>query len=180
MVATSCQSQRTVVEEPTAGPNLLPTLVGKVADDGVASSLVAAEAYIGPDEFYIRYERDDGLVYGGGRWSHRLEIGEGERQFEGRYAGPYILPIEVQRTTRWPEMPVNLITPRILSNDQWLRYLNSLFVSVLPEDEKVGVVMHFEADDYFVYLNERGDIETRLHIDKPADYAIKERVQQSK
>jgi len=175
-VATSCQSQRTVVEELSAEPDEMPTLVGRFADEGVASSLVADEAYIGPDDFYIRYERDDGLVYAGGRWSHRLEIGVGERQFDGKYAGPYILPIEVQRTTRWPEMPLILITPRILSNDQWLRYLNSLFVSVLPEDEKVGVVMHFEADDYFVYLNERGDIETRLHIDKPTGYTVKERV----
>ena len=174
--AASCQSQRTEVEDQPAPADELPTLVGKFAEEGVASSLISDEAYIGPDDFYIRYERNDGVVYAGGRWSHRLDIEAVEQQTDGRYAGPYILPIEYQQSERWPEVPGKLITPRILSSQQWLRYLNSLFATVLPEEEKAGVVMHFDADDYFLYLNERSDIEARLHINKPADYTVKERI----
>ena len=174
--AASCQSQRTEVEDQPAPADELPTLVGKFAEEGVASSLISDEAYIGPDDFYIRYERNDGVVYAGGRWSHRLDIEAVEQQTDGRYAGPYILPIEYQQSERWPEVPGKLITPRILSSQQWLRYLNSLFATVLPEEGKAGVVMHFDADDYFLYLNERSDIEARLHINKPADYTVKERI----
>jgi cardiolipin synthase len=176
LAAAACQSQRTGVEDQDAVADELPTLVGRFAEEGVASSLISDEAYIGPDDFYIRYERDDGIVYAGGRWSHRLDIEAVEQQTDGTYAGPYILPIEYQQSQRWPEVPGKLITPRILSSEQWLRFLNSLFATVLPEEEKAGVVMHFDADDYFLYLNERGDIEARLHIDKPADYAVKERI----
>ena len=176
LAAASCQSQRTEVEDQTEVADELPTLVGKFAEEGVASSLISDEAYIGPDDFYIRYERNDGVVYAGGRWSHRLDIEVVEQQTDGRYAGPYILPIEYQQSERWPEVPGKLITPRILSSQQWSRYLNSLFATVLPEEEKVGVVMHFDADDYFLYLNERSDIEARLHINKPADYTVKERI----
>ena len=176
LAAAACQSQRTGVEDQDAVADELPTLVGRFAEEGVASSLISDEAYVGSDDFYIRYERDDGIVYAGGRWSHRLDIEAVEQQTDGRYAGPYILPIEYQQSQRWPEVSGKLITPRILSSEQWLRFLNSLFATILPEEEKAGVVMHFDADDYFLYLNERGDIEARLHIDKPADYTVIERI----
>ena len=137
---------------------------------------MADEGYVGPDQFFIKYERDDGVVYAGGRWSHRLDIQAVEQQTDGLYAGPYILPIEYQQSERWSEITGKLITPRILSSEQWLRFLNSLFASILSEEEKAGVVMHFDADDYFLYLNERSDIEARLIIEKPADYTVSERI----
>lgn len=176
LTAASCQSQRTGPEDRETPAEELPTLIGRFAEEGVANSLIADEAYIGPDDFYIRYERNDGVVYAGGRWSHRLDITAVEQQVYGHYAGPYIMPIEFQQAQRWPEVPGKLITPRILNSSQWRRFLNGMFATVLPEEGNVGVVMHFDADDYFLYLNERGDIEARLLINKPADYTVVDRI----
>jgi len=173
---TACQTRPPADDYAIEPPDDYRTLIGKFAEEPVTTSLVADEAYIGPDDFYIRYESDAGVVFAGGRWSHRLDILAVEQQTDGRYGGPYILPIEYQQTIRWPSVPGKLITPRILSSERWVRYLNSLFESVLPEGGEAGIVMHFNSDDYFMYLNERGDIEARLVINKPADYVVHERI----
>ena len=150
----------------------LPTLIGGFAHVGVSKSLVATEAYVDMNDFYVRYENEDGEVYAGGQWAKRLDITRVEEQKDGMFEGPYILPIDYQQEERWLSIPEKPIRPRILSSEQWGRFLNSLLASVLPEDEKLGVVIHFDADDYFMYINEIGDIEARLHIDKPADYSV--------
>lgn len=152
-------------------------LVGKFADEGVSQPLVADEAYVDMQDFFVRYHSEDGIVYAGGRWSQRLDIATVEQQQDGVYGGPYILPIEFQQSARWDSIPESPITPRILDSRQWKRFLNSLMASLLPEDEKLGVVMHFEADDYFLYLNARGDVEARLLVDKPAEFRISEQLE---
>ena len=154
----------------------LPTLTARFAEQGVAHSLIATEAYVDMDDFYVRYESEDGEVYAGGRWSKRLDIMEVEQQRDGLYAGPYILPIDYQRQERWPSIPDEPIVPRILGSEQWGRFLNSLLASLLPEEAKQGIVMHFDADDYFLFINDIGDIESSLFIDKPADYSVQESV----
>ena len=154
----------------------LPTLTASFAEQGVANSLVATEAYVDMDDFYIRYESEDGEVYAGGRWSKRLDITKVEQQRDGLYDGPYILPIDYQRQERWPSIPDEPIVPRILGSEQWGRFLNSLLASLLPEEAKQGIVMHFDADDYFLFINDIGDIESSLFIDKPADYSVQESV----
>jgi len=158
-------------------PEEYPTLTGRFADEGVTEPLVADEAYLDMQDFYVRYQGEDGTVYAGGRWSDRLDIKLVEQQQDGYYAGPYIMPIDYQQAERWDSIPESPIRPRILSSEQWKRFLNSLMASVLPEEEKSGVAMHFDADDYFLYLNERGDVEARLLIDKPADYQVSENIE---
>ena len=175
-ILTACQLPPPATKDAAEPAEEYRTLAGKFAEDGVSSSLVADEAYIGPNDFYVRYKRDDGVVFAGGRWSHRMDITAIEQQTDGTYGGPYILPIEYQQSIRWPSVPGKLITPKILSSEVWVRFLNSLFASVLPEDDKAGVVMLFDSDDYFLYRNERGDIESRLVIEKPSDYSVSERI----
>ncbi len=148
----------------------LPTLKGRFADEGVASPLVADEAYVDMENYFIRYRSKDGVVYAGGKWSDRMDISVVEAQTDGNFAGPYIMPFDYQQRDRWNAIPDTPIIPPILSSKQWTNFLGSLFSSILPEEEKIGVVMHFVSDDYFMYLNERGDIEVRLFIDKPPDY----------
>jgi len=176
LCAASCQVHQTDLKDEPDNPDQLPTLVGKFADEGVSSPLVADEAYVDMDNFFVRYSSEEGVVYAGGRWSERLDIEAVEQQTDGTYGGPYILPIEYQQSGRWPEIPEKPITPRILSSEQWTRFLNQLLASVLPTERKLGVVMHFDSDDYFLYLNERREIEARLIIEKPADYTVSERI----
>ncbi|MDH4108579.1 MAG: phosphatidylserine/phosphatidylglycerophosphate/cardiolipin synthase family protein [Gammaproteobacteria bacterium] len=151
-----------------------PTLVGRFAEEADLSQLIAREAFIGADEFYVSYDTPAGPVYAGGNWSDRIDILAVEQDTSGTYSGPYILPLDYQQPERWTEIPDRPIRPRQLRVEQWHRFRESFFDSVLPEDGKAGVVMHFDSDDYFLYHNEIGNFEARLLIDKPADYTIVE------
>ena len=52
----------------------LPRLQGRFAEQGVLSPLIAVEAYVGDEEFYVSYESADGLVYAGGNWANRIDL----------------------------------------------------------------------------------------------------------
>jgi len=165
---------------PSAGANGddfsdYPTLVGRFADEPDLEPLIAREAFIGDNEFYVSYDTSQGRVYAGGNWSERIDILAVEQDDSGTYGGPYILPLEYQRPDRWPDVPEKPIQPRQLTVEQWHRFRESFFDSVLPAAGKAGVVMHFDSDDYFLYHNEIGNFEARLLIDKPADYSVAER-----
>jgi cardiolipin synthase len=151
-------------------------LVGRFAEEGVRVPLVAEEAFIGDDEFYISYQSTDGLVYSGGNWSSRIDILAVENDTSGTYTGPYILPLDFQQPDRWAEIPSTPIRPRLLSSDQWDRFRDDLFASVIPREIKVGIVMHFNNDDYFLYYNDIGKFEARLITEKPVDYRVIESI----
>ncbi len=72
-------------------------------------------------------------------------------------------------------MPESAVELQILSSEQWGRFREQLFASLLPRTGKRGAVMHFDRDDYFLYYNERNEFEARLLMDKPVDYAVAER-----
>ena len=151
-------------------------LVGKFAEEPVARPLVAVEAFIGPTEFYLAFEAEDGIVYSGGNWSNRVDLtGLGQGADES-YAGPYILPLEYQQATRWAAMPEAPIVPRLLSSKYWNRFIDEVFASVLPKADMTGIVMHFGEDDYFLYYNDINNFESRLLIDKPEAYIVAERI----
>lgn len=162
-------------DEPAAADDLR-VLIGRFADEGVKTPLVIDEAFIGDEEFYVSYRGIDGLVYSGGNWSDRIDILAVEQSTDGTYAGPYILPLDYQQRDRWPETPVSPIRPRVLSSDQWGRFRTSLFANVIPKTSGVGIVMHFDTDDYFLYNNDQGRFEARLFIDKPAEYKVVESI----
>ena len=92
------------------------------------------------------------------------------------YGGPYILPLEFQQRKRWSEIPESPIRPRLLTTEQWDRFRSDLFASVIPRTGKVGVAMHFDNDDYFLYYNEVDRFEARLLPDKPQDYSVGESI----
>ena len=116
------------------------------------------------------------MVYAGGTWSERIDIQAVEANTDGTYSGPYILPLEYQQRNSWDEVPANPIVPRLLTAEQWGRFRDALFDSVIPKDGQSGLVMHFDADDYFLYHNELGNFEARLITDKPTDYRVGERI----
>ncbi|MDH3759071.1 MAG: hypothetical protein OES93_14560, partial [Gammaproteobacteria bacterium] len=63
LVTAGCTSQQ---PEQVPEDDDLRVLPGRFADEPVAKPLVAVEAYIGSDEFFVAYEGEDGLVYSGG------------------------------------------------------------------------------------------------------------------
>jgi hypothetical protein len=145
---TGCSSQPELVSD--FAPENYPILPAKFAEQGVASSLVTSEAFIGDDEFFISYESEDGLIFAGGNWSNRIDIAAVEVNTDGTYGGPYILPLDFQQRERWSAVPESPIRPRLLSSEKWDRFRDDLFASVLPRTEKTGVAMHFDNDDYFL------------------------------
>jgi cardiolipin synthase len=153
-----------------------PILPARFAEQGVSTLLVATEAFVGDDEFYISYESADGVVYAGGNWSRRIDISAVESNTDESYAGPYILPLEYQQLEQWKDRPTSPIFPQLLTIDQWDRFRESLFTSVLPRGRKLGVAMHFDNDDYFLYYNDVDRFEARLLEDKPADYSVSESI----
>jgi cardiolipin synthase len=151
-------------------------LPGKFAEEPVTQPLVAVEAFIGPDEFYLSFESEDGVVYSGGNWSNRVDLNALGQSDDESYAGPHILPLEYQQAARWAETPDAPIVPRILSSKYWNRFIDQVFASVLPKADMTGIVMHFGEDDYFLYYNDINNFESRLLIDKPAAYIVAESI----
>jgi cardiolipin synthase len=171
LAVASCSTQYSTADDPGQG---YPTLQGKFVESGMRQPISAIEAFVGDTEFYVSYETADGLVYAGGNWSNRIDIAALEQADDGTYSGPYLLDLEYQQDERWTDIPASSITPILLSSEQWARFREQLFDSVLPKTEKSGVVMHFNNDDYFFYYNEQMEFEAPLFVDKPADYAVRE------
>ncbi len=160
-----------------AGPTEYPVLIGRFADEDVRQPLQVRDAFIGEEQFYVSYVGPDGLVHAGGNWSDRIDIRALTESDDDSYAGPYILPLQYQQREPWADLPFDPIRPRLLSAEQWGRFRDRLFEAVMPEDRKAGLVMHFDADDYFLYHNELGNFESRLITDKPGDYRVAKRIE---
>ena len=173
MMVAGCASQDSATQVDTGE---LRTLPGRFAEEPVTQPLVAVEAYIGRDEFYLAYEGPDGLVYSGGNWSNRIDLNALQQGADGDYAGPFILSLEYHRPVRWDELPEDPIVPRLLSSKYWNRFIDMVFETVLPKAEMTGIVMHFGEEDYFLYYNDINNFEARLIIDKPENYVIAETI----
>ena len=137
---------------PEALPDDIHVLPGKFAEEPVTKPLTAIEAFIGPDEFYLSYESEEGIVYSGGNWKNRVDLSAFSPDSEDDYAGPFILPLEYRQATRWAEIPNSPITPRLLSSKHWGRFTEQVFESVLPKADMTGIAMHFGDDDLFSLL----------------------------
>ncbi len=151
-------------------------LAGRFAEEPVTQPLVAVEALIGPTDFYVSYEGEDGLVYSGGNWSDSVDITALAEGSEPTYAGPYILPLEYHQRARWPDLPESPIVPGVLSSKYWNRFIDTVFESVLPKAAMTGIVMKFGEDDYFLYYNDINNFESRLLTDKPKTYVVAETI----
>lgn len=166
LVLSACASS------PEPLPDDIHLLPGKFAEEPVTHSLNAIEAYIGPDEFYLSYESEEGIVFSGGNWSSRVDLAAFQPGSDESYAGPFIIPLQYRQATRWRELPDSPIVPRILSSKYWNRFIERMFESVLPKADMTGIVMHFGEDDYFLYYNDINNFESRLLIDKPQNYVV--------
>ena len=174
MIATAGCAAPQVQEHPTHED--LRLLPGRFADEPVTKPLVAVEAYIGSDEFYVAYDSEEGRVYSGGNWSNRVDLTALKQGTEGDYAGPFILPLEYHQEKRWQTLPDNPIVPRLLGSKYWNRFIDEVFETVLPKADMTGIVMHFGEEDYFLYYNDINNFEARLIIDKPDNYIVAETI----
>ena len=171
-----CMLQSSCAPAPVAEPDDIHVLPGKFAEEPVTEPLRAVEAFIGPDEFFLAYESEEGIVYSGGNWSHRVDLSAFGPESEDDYTGPFIVPLEYRQAKRWPETPESPIVPRILSSKDWNRFIDRVFATVLPKSEMTGIAMHFGDDDYFLYYNDINNFESRLLIDKPENYRVSESI----
>jgi cardiolipin synthase len=154
----------------------LRILPGHFAEEPVTRPLVAAEAFIGTDEFFVSFESEDGLVYSGGNWSNRVDLAALRPEHSDGYTGPFILPLEYVQRNRWAELPTTPVVPRLLSSKYWNRFIGEVFESVLPKADMTGIVMHLGEEDYFLYYNEKNKFEARLIIEKPENYVVAETI----
>jgi hypothetical protein len=173
LVCGACASSQPATEAPAED---LHTLPGRFAEEPVTQPLVATEAFIGTENFYLAYEGEEGVVYTGGNWSNRIDLTALSQGPDGDYEGPFILPLEYHQRNRWNEVPENPIVPRLLGSKYWGRFTSLLFESVLPKAEMTGIVMHFGEEDYFLYYNDINNFEARLIIDKPENYTVAESI----
>ena len=150
-----------------------PTLIGTFADEGDLVPLVADQAYIGEFEFFIRFRKGDDTLYGGGEWASRIALQE---VASPESAGPYIVPLEYQRSSRWNLAPNDVTQARILGSDDWQEFRDQLFAAVLPRKKKTGIVLDFGIDDYFLYYDNKGAFQATVIQEKPAEYRIDRRV----
>ena len=154
-----------------------PTLVGRFAEETETHPLIADEAWLSGTDFYVRFRRGDKVHYGGGNWAERipiLELREG-----GRYDGPFLLPLQYERSVRWAELPADRKPVRLLSIADWHALRERLFATLLSRDERSGVVLHLSVDDYFLYYNEQGNFVATVIDEKPGTYAIAQRITMS-
>ena len=161
-------------EEPPDDIHILP---GKFAEEPVTQPLKAVEAFIGPEEFYLSFESEEGIIYSGGNWSSRVDLAAFQPGSEDDYTGPFIIPLEYRQVTRWTDTPDSPITPRLLGSKDWNRFIERVFQTVLPKAEMTGIAMHFGDDDYFLYYNDINNFEARLLIDKPRNYVVSESIE---
>ncbi len=173
LLTAGCTSQQPEQEPTHEDLRLLP---GRFADEPVRKPLVAKEAYIGSEQFFVAYEGEDGLVYSGGNWSNRVDLTALRQGPDGDYAGPFILPLEYHRAKRWDRLPEDPIVPRLLSSKYWNRFIDEVFETVLPKADMTGIVMHFGEEDYFLFNNDINNFEARLIIDKPDNYVVAETI----
>ncbi|UCH48895.1 MAG: phosphatidylserine/phosphatidylglycerophosphate/cardiolipin synthase family protein [Betaproteobacteria bacterium] len=173
LLATGCGNQ----DENGDGPyDELRILPGHFAEEPITKPLVAVEAFIGADEFFVSYESEGGLVYSGGNWSNRVDLAALKPDQRDGYTGPFILPLEYVQRNRWPELPTTPVVPRLLSSKYWNRFIDEVFESVLPEADMTGIVMKLGEEDYFLFYNKANKFEARLIIDKPKDYVVAEAI----
>ena len=154
-----------------------PTLVGRFAEEAETPPLIAEEAWLSDTDFYVRFRRGEKVRYGGGNWAERipiLQLGEG-----GRYDGPFLLPLQYERDQRWAELPADRKPVRLLEIADWHALRARLFATLLSRDERAGVVLHLNIDDYFLYYDEQGKFVATVIDEKPGTYTIARRITMS-
>jgi len=153
-------------------------LVGQFVEPPISPPLVALEAHLGERDFFMRYRVGDRTFYSGGNWSDRISITgmPGVVAEDYNYTGPYILPLEYHSVEPPPDRPDNIRPVSILSISQWMLFRDRLLASVVTRDERAGVIVAFDVEDYFLYYDEHGDFRSEPLRNRPAGYIVKESI----
>jgi cardiolipin synthase len=154
-----------------------PTLVGRFAEEAETLPLIADEAWLSGTDFYVRFRRGENVRYAGGNWAGRIPILELDAG--GQYDGPFLLPLQYERSERWATLPADRKPVRLLDIADWHALRARLFASILFRDERAGIVLHLNVDDYFLYYDEHGDFVATVIDQKPGNYAIARHVDMS-
>jgi cardiolipin synthase len=150
----------------------LPILPARFADEIAVDPLVAIDAFIDEKDFYVKYRLGGDTFYTGGSWADRISIEDIESGEPS--GGPYILPLQYHQVTPWSSRSHDFIAGRVLDSEQWRSLRRRIFESVLPREGNAGIVLHFYVDDYFLYFDNEGRFQSRVLIEKPADYSIRD------
>jgi cardiolipin synthase len=143
------------------------------AGDTEAPPMVALEAYRDDRNFFVRYRLGERMLYSGGDWRDRLELID--EPAPENYATPSLVPMQYHREAPWESLPPNAINIPIFGIEQWRLLRDRLLRSVVPDDG-TGVVVDFEYAEYFLFYDRDGVFRAMRLIDKPADYAVRERL----
>ncbi len=146
------------------------TFPARFADEAPVEPLVALAAFLDDRHFYIRYRKGEEILFTGSEWGNRIELQE--INAGGPAAGPYILPLEYHQQQRWTDPPVDPVSAKILSSDDWQQFRDRFFDSILPKTGDAGIVLHFYIDDYFLYFDAEGVFHSIVLLDKPAEYSV--------
>ena len=155
-------------------PSDLPTLHGQFAPEAPGQMLIAMEAFLADEHFYVKYRVGSRVVFSGGQWARRIpaDVMEPGKDFNG----PYMLPLEYHQSDRWPRTFDESQRRRILDRSDWVAFRNLLIKSLLPMKSGVGIVLQFQSDDYFLYYDQAGNFHAVPIESKPVDYAIHTRL----
>jgi cardiolipin synthase len=151
-----------------------PTLTGRFSDEGNRQSLVADEVYISESRFYARIRRGEDIIYTGGKWADRIQLQDATAG--GNYSGPYILPLEYLQADRWRDLPEDALSVRSLSSEEWQTFRDRLLAGLLPDNERGGIVLHFQTDDYFLYEDDDGKFQSTVIENMPGEYSVVDRI----
>lgn len=158
----SCKAQ----PEPTE----FPILPARFAEESPSEPLIALEGFRDESSFYVRYQLGDEILYTGGEWSDRIDLGAiaaGDSQ-----GGPFIVPLQYHQTSEWADVPDETVSATVLSSEDWQLFRDAFISSILSRTEPIGVALHFFVDDYFLYFDEQGDFQSVLLVDKPSNYSV--------
>ena len=144
------------------------TMPARFPEEAPSAPLIALEAFRDDSRFFVRYSLDGDVRFTGGDWSDRIEL-------DSAAGGPFIVPLQYHSVDPWEDVPDELVSARILSSDDWQSFRDDFIRSVLPGKTGEGVVLHFFADDYFLYFDDEQFQSVPL-TEKPAGAAIADRV----
>jgi cardiolipin synthase len=139
------------------------------ADALLTGPLVATEAILGNEQFFVRYESPAGEFYSGGSWAQRIDL---ELHPQGRFEGPYLVPLEYHQPERWAVLPKDAIRVRVLPVEHWQAIRARLFRAVMPDEPAAGLIINFSRDDYFIYRHGDGRIISVPLRNRPAGFRI--------
>jgi cardiolipin synthase len=167
-LATACSSEPEYSQKVTDS-QVSPRVLSDPADH---DSMLAEEGYLDDTDFFVKYRTGEKFVYAGGNWRSRVALIDPAKRAGEDLSVPFLLPLQYHQSEVWPDLPADARRLRILGVEHWREFRDRLLVSILPIEGRVGVVLSFENDDYFLYYDENGKFNATLVQDKPADYQI--------